>query len=335
MDATPEGRVRDVEASIIIPVRRDLAGLQVTLQSLREDRGDRPVEIIVANDGADPGIRALAQGYGARVVDIPVAGGSYGARNAGLAVARADRLLFLDANVRVLAGWYCSMMATLDTADYVAGGVQMPSSSVRGLSFALDFLREFPAEQFFSRGWSPTINLGVRRQVFERLGPFDWRLRSAGDCEFGHRVTAAGFTRRYCAAAAVVHPLRSWRAQIRKLHRVRKGIEALSHLYPDRYGSWRFRPLRHATQLLPPHHVPFYTRRLRELPAVYALAWPIFYLITWYFRTVVYFGNLRDFAQSRAGSLSDPIAPAQPIEGGGQREHGADDADDEVEGLVR
>jgi glycosyltransferase AglI len=284
-----------VEASIIIPVLRDVAGLEVTLQSLAQDCRGSPVEIIVANDGADAAIRAVAARHGAQVIDIPASGGSYAARNAGLARAVADRLLFLDANVRVLPGWYRRMRDMLDAYDYVAGGVLLPQWSVRGLASALDFLREFPSERFFADGWSPTVNLGVRRRVFDRLGPFDGRLRSAGDREFGHRVWANGLPRAYCAEAAVMHPLRSWRAQIRKLHRVRKGVEALSRLYPDRYGDCQFRPLRHATMLLPPRFIPFHTRRLRDLPAVYALAWPLFYMMTWYFRAIVYCGNLRDF----------------------------------------
>jgi glycosyltransferase AglI len=296
--------MRKVEASVIIPVLRDVAGLQVTLKSLTEDCRDFPVEVIVANDGADAGIRAVATRYGARVIDIPASGGSYAARNAGLACAVADNLLFLDANVCVVPGWYRNLTAMLDVYDYVAGGVQLPSSSVRGLASALDFLREFPSERFFADGWSPTVNLGVRRRVFGRIGPFDARLRSGGDREFGHRVKADGLSRAYCAEAVVVHPLRSWQAQIRKLHRVRKGTQALSLLYPERYGDWHFRPLRHMTQLLPPRFIPFHTRRLRSLPAIYALAWPLFYMMTWYFHVIVYFGNLRDFRQR-----PDRIAP--------------------------
>jgi glycosyltransferase involved in cell wall biosynthesis len=66
--------MRKVEASVIIPVLRDVAGLQVTLKSLTEDCRDFPVEVIVANDGADAGIRAVATRYGARVIDIPACG---------------------------------------------------------------------------------------------------------------------------------------------------------------------------------------------------------------------------------------------------------------------
>jgi hypothetical protein len=58
------------------------------------------------------------------------------------------------------------------------------------------------------------------------------------------------------------------------------------------------------TQLLPPRFIPFHTRRLRSLPAIYTLAWPLFYMMTWYFRVIVYFGNLRDFRQR-----PDRIAP--------------------------
>ena len=296
--------MRKVEASIIIPVLRDVAGLQVTLKSLTEDCRGFPVEVIVANDGADVGIRAVATRYGARVIDIPVSAGSYAARNAGLACAVADSLLFLDANVCVVPGWYRNLTAMLDVYDYVAGGVQLAAPNVRSLALALDFLREFRSEIYFADGWSPTVNLGVRRRVFDRVGSFDARLRSGGDREFGHRVKADGLSRAYCAEAAVVHPLRSWRAQIRKLHRVRKGTEALSLLYPERYGGWRFRPLRHMTQLLPPRFIPFDTRRLRSLPAIYTLAWPLFYTMTWYFRVIVYIGNLRDFGQP-----PDRIAP--------------------------
>jgi hypothetical protein len=105
-NSTLKGELRKFEASIIISVLRDVAGLEVTLKSLTEDCRGFPVEVIVANDGADVGIRAVATRYGARVIDIPVSAGSYAARNGGLACAVADSLLFLDANVCVVPGWY-------------------------------------------------------------------------------------------------------------------------------------------------------------------------------------------------------------------------------------
>jgi glycosyltransferase involved in cell wall biosynthesis len=95
--------------SIVIPahsgVPRVRCAITCLMASLRP--AQRPVEVIVVNDGASSEVRECVENLGSdsglqlHVVDIPRKGRS-GARNAGVAHARGDRILFLDADI--LAG---------------------------------------------------------------------------------------------------------------------------------------------------------------------------------------------------------------------------------------
>ena len=114
------------------------------MKSLTEDCRGFPVEVIVANDGADVGIRAATR-YGARVIDIPVSAGSYAARNGGLACGRRQPPFPRRERASCQAG-------TVDAYDYVAGSVQLAAPNVRSLALTLDFLREFRSEIYFADG---------------------------------------------------------------------------------------------------------------------------------------------------------------------------------------
>ena len=85
-----------------------------------------------------------------------------------------------------------------------------------------------------------TANLFTRASVFDRVGPFDERLRSLGDREWGRRVFDQGFTQRYADAARVRHPARrSVRALLRRARRMTGGYFAM-------------RAVRHALARSPP-----------------------------------------------------------------------------------
>ena len=63
------------------------------------------------------------------------------------------------------------------------------------------------------------------RQVIERVGGFDARLKSFGDLEWGQRIFAAGYRQVYAPTVRVRHPARrTWGEMTRKTARVAGGV---------------------------------------------------------------------------------------------------------------
>lgn len=189
--------------SVLIPfMRDDPTGLLAAL-----DREALPVEVIVLDDGS--GDAALATRVGeaveamrlpARFVRLAANEGRAKGRNRLARHARADRFLFIDADMlpdsdHFLADW----LALIDNRDPAAafGGFsldQTPRTRENALHRAMalrsdcvsaaDRARD-PAKHVF------TANLLVRRDVFDSIG-FDERFTGWGweDVEWGIRVAA-------------------------------------------------------------------------------------------------------------------------------------------------
>ena len=83
--------------SVIIPAYNAERYLEETVQSVREQQWEGPLEIIVVNDGSADSTEALAKSLGCRVVSIPQSGPA-AARNEGIKNASNDLIFFLDAD---------------------------------------------------------------------------------------------------------------------------------------------------------------------------------------------------------------------------------------------
>ena len=83
--------------SVIIPAYNAERYLEETVQSVREQQWEGPLEIIVINDGSADSTEALAKSLGCRVVSIPQSGPA-AARNEGIKNASNDLIFFLDAD---------------------------------------------------------------------------------------------------------------------------------------------------------------------------------------------------------------------------------------------
>lgn len=245
-------------ASVVIPVLRDWERLKQALAALRAQSvaGDAFEIIVVDNDRE--ALREDARPPGVRYLHQPT-GHCYAARNAGVAAARGAVIASTDADCLPDREWLASGLRALERgADLVGGRVELQSAAPCA---AVTYERIFGFRQrdYVARGVSVTANLFVRRAVFERVGPFDGRLVSAGagDFEFCRRAVADGFRLQYAHDAVVRHPARGSFSALRiKARRDAQGaIEAfllqnpgatlgqrLRHVLPyfrPRWGPWR------------------------------------------------------------------------------------------------
>jgi hypothetical protein len=70
-------------------------------------------------------------------------------------------------------------------------------------------LRAFPQRHYIEREhYAVTANMFTFRRVWDAVGPFDERMLSGGDTEWGKRVRRHGWDQAYCDTAIVLHPAR-------------------------------------------------------------------------------------------------------------------------------
>lgn len=96
-------RPSDEPVSVVIVARDALAFLPECLDSVSNEAGSSS-EILVVDHASRDGTSAWLKERGVRTVAAPEGGGPARARNAGLAVARHDLVLLLDADARLVPG---------------------------------------------------------------------------------------------------------------------------------------------------------------------------------------------------------------------------------------
>ncbi len=98
---TPADAARDHAVSVVIPARNAAHGLPTVLDALAGQKTAAAVQVIVIDDASDDNTGYLAARHPAthNVVRLAQRVGSGAARNAGTLLARADTVLYLDADM--------------------------------------------------------------------------------------------------------------------------------------------------------------------------------------------------------------------------------------------
>lgn len=210
-------------ASIVIPTRGRPAYLRVTLESVAPQAQHAGAEVLVVDDGIDPGTAEVARAHGARVIPGARAGAN-AARNAGLAAAQGDLIVLIDDDILAPEGWLSALLdgvaATPDRE--VFGGpirARLEGGGPRACGrepAPITTLDCGPVDRDVALVWS--ANMAIRRSALERVGAFDetifgrgeeeeWQRRHAAQGGRVHYLARAGLDHRRTAADARVLPL--------------------------------------------------------------------------------------------------------------------------------
>lgn len=206
---------RPPSVAVIIPAFRDWDGVARCLEALAKQTYPRDLitTVVVNNDPGDAppaGVLERVHQACARIIDQPRPG-SYAARNAGIAATHSEIIAFTDADCLPEPTWVeNAILAITRGVDRVAGDVRVvaPHDPI-GHAALHEIASAFDQRRYVRRGFGATANLVVQRDVFDRVGPFDPRLRSGGDIEWNQRAGRAGFTLAYVEDVRVRHPARS------------------------------------------------------------------------------------------------------------------------------
>lgn len=115
--------------SVIIPARNEAQGIGELVRVVAEQSvHDRAIEVIVVDDASTDDTGEKAASAGARSIRLGKGRGNPAmARNVGVAAARGDILVFLDADCRPAPDWLATLLAGhASGADVVGGALDLP-----------------------------------------------------------------------------------------------------------------------------------------------------------------------------------------------------------------
>ncbi len=170
-------------------------------------------EVIVVDDGSEDNTAALARRYGAQVLKLNH-GGPAAARNAGAELARAEIIVFTDADCEPAPDFLERILEPFETPMvHGARGVyrtQQKSLVARFIQLEYEERYERIARIEEEQGTVDALDTSYaayRRDVFLQAGGFDTRYRSAAveDHELSFRLVQEGHIFRFAPQAAVYH----------------------------------------------------------------------------------------------------------------------------------
>jgi len=290
---TPAPRI-----SIVVP-NLDSPWIDGTLTGLAEQGAPgEGVEVVVV--GRDlPGLVPRDGGVRLHETERPLPPAA--ARNLGVAAARGEHLLFIDADCRPLYGWLATIRRALDRAPIVGGAVTFPlDSDCWSLADNIASFHELMPDR---RGEAATdrplgsLNLAVRREAWEAVGPFDEELVTSEDLDWVLRARHTGLATAFEPQARVEHAaVRNGRRALEEHARwYGSHFQAFCARHPgllDRGPTWRSRhrlaaaapakSLLAALRIFLAHR-SLWGRPLRAFPGVvrFKLAWYRAIVDTW------------------------------------------------------
>ena len=239
--------------AIIVPVYNrpdEVAELleSLTLQTFKD------FEVIIVEDGSQNPCEAVCKQY-EKLLDIKYFikenSGPGQSRNYGAAHSTGEYLLILDSDVVLPAGYLAAIEKELCREPVDAfGGPDCAHDSFTDTQKAISY----SMTSFFTTGgirgskkkldkfYPRSFNMGIRRDVYERLGGFS-KMRFGEDIDFSIRIFKAGYTCRLFPEAWVWHKRRTdfrkfWRqvynSGIARINLYKKYPESLKlvHLLP-------------------------------------------------------------------------------------------------------
>lgn len=151
-------------------------------------------EVVLVDSNSEDGTRDVAARYQHRFDEFSIhkmedRGVSLG-RNVGASLAKYERLLFLDADVRLPADFLSSAVRKLDSSKLEIAGVYMGASRLgisKKLGYGLFNIGLYATQFFFPTAVGACIF--STKRLHQEIGGFDERISLCEDCDYVKRAS--------------------------------------------------------------------------------------------------------------------------------------------------
>lgn len=250
--------------SVIVPTFNGKDTLNLTIEALlSQSYPKHEYEIIIVDDGSTDGTSDFMREFPKIDYYMQANAGSYSARNLGIGKAKGTILAFTDADCIPDKSWLEQGVKAIVSGRYeiLVGRIDFLLSSkisaVEAYDINFHMLQEYYCKILHS---GATANILVNRNVIEKIGPFDTKLRSGGDMEFCRRAKEMQLTIGYGDSVIVYHPTRkTLKELLRKRLRVLNGVLQRFTNLQHRISMMFIRPLSKV------HHRNWFRMKLDEM----------------------------------------------------------------------
>ncbi len=182
---------KSFSVAVVIPVYNRERYLAQTIQSVL-DQTYPAEQVIVIDDGSLDGSLKIAQTFGNRVETVSVPnGGPSAARNHGLRLVTAERVIFLDSDDLLAADaleTFAQIAANTNPDLIISDYARFNDSNGLGAAIATKIFRDRELASVLCNGSFATHSLCIRAKLVRDMGGFDESLPSHEDLDLWWRI---------------------------------------------------------------------------------------------------------------------------------------------------
>ncbi len=187
---------------VVVTVLNESRNIQNLINSLLGQT--YPCGIIIVDGGSDDGTPEIVQNFLDRGVILKKQKCSRGeGRNIGVSLSTAPYILFTDGDAMPDLNWVQCMVKNLKDSDLVCGLTKNTGNRKYGsLDRVKIYYKDFEVTL-------PSMNMGIRRDVFLKVGGFDPSFVTAEDIDLNIRILERSYIAKECIECLVIHNARS------------------------------------------------------------------------------------------------------------------------------
>ena len=178
----------DYFVSIVIPAKNEEKNISLCINAIKKiDYPSNKYEIIVIDNGSTDSTKKIASKLGARVF-ADETGTIAALRNKGVYESKGDIIAFVDADVIVASSWLKHALIHFQNKNVVCVG---SSPGIRVNPTWVEKIRYLAIEsqpEVWIAKWLCSMNMVIRKKVFEEINGFDERLITCEDVDLCYRI---------------------------------------------------------------------------------------------------------------------------------------------------